>query len=74
MCKLSLLWSPELNAPYNNALNNTLKAFSRDIDLTPDVTLGGPETPIPMTLYIARPGHSVTSLLAEQRSTPAPVR
>lgn len=66
VCKLDLRWSPELNQPYNNALLAAIKAFSRDIDLTPDVTLGGPEMPIPMTLFIARPGNSVESLLAEQ--------
>jgi hypothetical protein len=74
VCKLGLRWSPELNKPYNNALNSALKEFSRDIDLTPDITLGGPEMPLPMTLYIARPGHSVASLVAEQRAASATVR
>lgn len=66
VCKADLRWSPELNEPYNHALNATLKAFSVDIDLYPDVTLGGPEMPIPMVLFIARPGHSVESLVAER--------
>ena len=71
VCKVDLRWSPELNVPYNDALVAALKAFSRDIDLAPDVTLGGPEMPIPMTLFIARPGHSVESLLAEQAANTA---
>jgi hypothetical protein len=66
VCKAELRWSPELSEPYNKALVSALQEFSRDIDLTPDVTLGGPEMPIPMTLYIARPGYSVESLVAEQ--------
>ena len=66
VCKADLRWSPELNEPYNNALNNALKELSRDIDLDADVTLGGPEMPIPMVLFIARPGYSVDSLIAEQ--------
>jgi hypothetical protein len=74
VCKLELRWSPELNEPYNNALNGALQELSRDIDLTPDITLGGPEMPIPMTLYIARPGHSVASLVAEQRAASAVTR
>lgn len=66
VCRVDLRWSPELNKPYNNALVQAIKAFSRDIDLTPDVTLGGTETPVPMTLFIARPGYSVAGLVAEQ--------
>lgn len=72
VCKLDLRWSPELNKPYNDALVQAIKAFGRDIDLTPDVTLGGPEMPIPMTLFIARPGHSVASLVAEQAAQHQP--
>jgi hypothetical protein len=66
VCRLDLRWSPELSDAYNGGLIKVVEEFSREITFEPDGVLDMAQMPIPMNIYVARKGHSVESLLAEE--------
>jgi hypothetical protein len=66
VCRLDLRWSPELSDAYNGGLIKVVEEFSREITFEPDGQLDMAQMPIPMNIYVARKGHSVESLLAEE--------
>jgi hypothetical protein len=66
VCRLDLRWSPELSDAYNGGLIKVVEEFSREITFEPDGVLDMAQMPLPMNIYVARKGHSVESLLAEE--------
>jgi hypothetical protein len=66
VCRIDLRWSPELHEPYNAGLIKVVNEFTTEISFEPDQKVGGPQMPVPMNIYVARPGHSTESLLAEE--------
>jgi len=69
VCRLDLRWSPELSDAYNGGLIKVVEEFSREITFEPDGELDMARMPLPMNIYVARKGHSVESLLAEEAAT-----
>ena len=74
VCRADLRWSPELSRDYNAGLAQTMREFTRDISLDPELGADGPQMPVPMVLYVARPGHSTKALAAAQARLAAEAR
>ena len=66
VCRIDLRWSPELSDAYNAGLIKVIEEFSREMSFEPEQPLDGARMPIPMNVFVARPGHTVESLLAEE--------
>jgi hypothetical protein len=67
VCRVDLDWSPSLAAAYDAALLELIGTRTRELSLEPEGRLSDiKEPPVPMTLFIARRGHGIQSILREQ--------
>jgi hypothetical protein len=65
VCRLELRWSPALAPGYEAGLLRVIEEFSKEITFEPDGELEEGVMPIPMHVYVPRPGHSVESMRKE---------
>lgn len=72
VCRLELRWSRALDASYDEAMLALLGSVSRIISIEPEHDPGSPREQFPISLFIARPGHTVVEMLEEEQARRAP--
>lgn len=64
--RLELRWSQAITGPYNDALVKIVAHTTRTVSFEPEQDPGAPTGVFPISVFVARPGPSVASLLSQE--------